>query len=59
MPHPNHVPVGARDRTEQGIGDDAKFVIFTAGAFGGAGVMDVTQNGDGHFSGRAGFHACQ
>src|ERR1039458_4136989 len=57
MTHPNEMPVGARDHAEQGIGDGAKLVIFAAGPLGGAGVMDVAQNGDGHIAWGAGFHA--
>src|ERR1017187_8730232 len=59
MTHPDPMPVGARDRAEQGIGDGAKFVIFAAGALVGAGVMDVAQNGDRDNSLRVGIHARQ
>ena len=56
MAHPDEMPVGARDGAQEGVGDGAKFVIFAAGAFGGAGVMDVAQNGDDDLLGRA--HLC-
>jgi hypothetical protein len=59
MTHPNQMPVGARDRAEQGIGDGAKFIIFATSALGGTGVMDVAQNGDRGISLRSGFHARQ
>ena len=59
MAHPDQMPIGARDGAEQGSGDGAKFVIFAAGALGGAGVMDVAQNGDRDIAWRASFHARQ
>ena len=57
MTHPDQMPVGARHQAEQGIGDDAKFVIFHPGTLGGTGVMNVAQNSECDLSLRAGFHA--